>query len=106
MFVFAARSRSSLPSCLSCLASAQAPPFFGPVQILPREFYSQSLPQSLSLPASLEASPTGPNLPSLLESSSTGPRLLLLLTESSWLCLALLNNECHEHLAMLLALPD
>ena len=80
--------------------------FFGPVQILPREFYSQSLPQSLSLPASSEASPSGPTLPALLESSSTGPRLLLFMPESSWFCLALLNNECHEYVAMLLALPD
>ena len=85
---------------------AQEPIFFGPVQILPREFYSQSLPQRLYLPASSEASPTGPNLPALLESSGTGPRLLLFLSESSWLSLALLNNESHEHVAMLLALPD
>ena len=85
---------------------AHEPIFFGPVQILPREFYSQSLPQSLSLPASSEASPTGPALPALLESSRTGPRLLLFLTQSSWFCLALLNTECHEHVAMLLALPD
>ena len=87
-------------------AFAQEPIFFGPVQILPREFYSQSLPQSLELPASSEASPAGPNLPALLESSGTGPRLLLFLTEFSWLRLALLNNECHEHVSMLLALPD
>ena len=85
---------------------AQEPIFFGPVQILPREFYSQSLPRNLFLPASSEASPAGPNLPALLESSGTGPRLLLFLTESSWFCLALLNNECHEYVAMLLALPD
>ena len=85
---------------------AQVPFFFGPVQILPREFYSQSLPQSLSLPTSSEDLPSGPSLPALLESSGTGPRLLLFLTESSWLGLALLNNECHEYVAMLLALPD
>ena len=86
--------------------SAQELTFFGPVQILPREFYSQSLPQSLALPTSTETSPSGPTLPALLDSSSTGPRLLLFMPQSSWFCLALLNNECHEYVAMLLALPD
>ncbi|OLP75225.1 hypothetical protein AK812_SmicGene45011 [Symbiodinium microadriaticum] len=38
-----------------------------------------------------------PALIAYLESHSTGPRLMLLLDERSWLALALLNQESHEH---------
>ena len=80
--------------------------FFGPVTILPRFFHTQLLHQKLQLPRKPEASPSGPDLIASLESDSTGPRLMLFLDECSWLALALLNQESHEHVASSLALPD
>ena len=84
------------------LPSAQVAPFFGPVHILPRFFHAQFLHQKLYLPIQPEDLPSGPALIASLESHSTGPRL----DERSWLALALLNQESHEHVAFLLALPD
>ena len=86
--------------------SASPAAFFGPVSILPRLFFEQALQQRLFLPLDAETSPSGPNLIAVLESSRVGPRLILFLDERSWLALALLNQESHEHLAAILALPD
>ena len=80
--------------------------FFGPVTILPRVFHAQLLQQKLYLPIQPEDLPSGPDLIASLESDITGPRLMLFLDERSWLALALLNQESHEHVASLLALPD
>ena len=88
------------------LPSAQVVPFFGPVHILPHCFHTQFLHQKLYLPTQPEDLPSGPDLIASLESNSTGPRLMLFLNERSWLALALLNQESHEHVAFLLALPD
>ena len=88
------------------LPSAQVVPFFGPVHILPHCFHAQFLHQKLYLPMEPEDSPSGPDLIASLESNSAGPRLMLFLNERSWLALALLNQESHEHVAFLLALPD
>ena len=88
------------------LPSAQVPTFFGPVRILPRFFHAQFLHQKLCLPIQPEDLPSGPDLIASLESNCTGPRLMLFLNERSWLALALLNQESHEHVAFLLALPD
>ena len=88
------------------LPSAQVAPFFGPVHILPRFFHAPFLHQKLYVPIQPEDLPSGPDLIASLESNSTGPRLLLFLHERSWLALALLNQESHEHVAFLPALPD
>ena len=52
-----------------------------------------------------ESSPSGPDI-ACLESSHVGLRLILCLEERSWLALALLNEESHEHVASLLATSD
>ena len=80
--------------------------FFGPVTILPLFFHKQFLHQKLQLPTQPEDLPSGPDLIAALESDSTGPRLTLFLHERSWLALALLNQDSHEHVASLLALLD
>ena len=79
---------------------------FGPVTILPRFFHAQFLHQKLYLLMPPEALPCGLDLIACLESDSTGPRLMLFLDERSWLALALLNQESHDHIASLLALRD
>ena len=91
---------------LPLTGSASPTAFFGPVSILPRLFFEQSLQQRLLLPPTSETSPSGPYLVAFLESSRVGPSLILCLQERSWLSLALLNQESHEHLAAILALPD
>ena len=93
-----------LPSVLTGSASPAA--YFGPVSILPRPFVEQSLQKRLLLPLTPESSPSGPDFIALLESSRVGPGLILCLDEFSWLALALLNQEAHEHVASLLAVSD
>ena len=92
-----------LPS--SATGLAQTPALFGPVLILPRVFLEQSLGRRLLLPMTSESSPSGPDI-ACLESSHVGLRLILCLEERSWLALALLNEESHEHVASLLATSD
>ena len=92
------------PSVLTGSTSPAA--FFGPVSILPRPFVEQFLQQRLLLPITPESSPSGPDLIALIESSRVGPGLILCLDEYSWLALALLNQESHEHVACLLAVTD
>ena len=94
----------SLP--LDVAGSALPVAFFGPVTVLPRAFVEQSLLQRLSLPLTAESSPSGPDLLACLESPRVGAGLILCLDEPAWLALALLNQESHEHVAYLLALPD
>ena len=88
------------------LPLVQVPAFFGPVHILPRHFPITSLLHSLNQTLQPEALPSGPDLIASLESYCTGPRLMLFLEERSWLALALLNQESHEHVAFLLAVAD
>lgn len=51
-------------------------------------------------------SPLGTRRPDLLQSCTVGSRLMLFLDAPSWLSLALLSNECHEYVVVLIDLTD
>ena len=79
--------------------------FFSPIRILPYSWHEPYLESCIHRQA-VSDSAAAPSFADMLHDCRIGPRLLLMLVGPSWLHIALLSQECHEHIALHLHIAD